>query len=79
SLPPEPLELPLAADPSVTITIAPPVAHSGPGPVHMRLLCYRLREGQDSPALNALSRSEGVTLGGSLGRWRGTPPLPPSP
>ncbi|NXV94355.1 LIPS lipase, partial [Calonectris borealis] len=46
TVPPEPLELPLAADPSVTVTIAPPVAHTGPGPVHMRLLSYHLREGQ---------------------------------
>ncbi|NXX46592.1 LIPS lipase, partial [Tricholaema leucomelas] len=46
AVPPEPLQLPLAADPSVTVTICPPVAHSGPGPVHMRLLCYHLREGQ---------------------------------
>ncbi|NXT42168.1 LIPS lipase, partial [Pelecanoides urinatrix] len=46
TVPPEPLELPLAADPSVTVTIAPPVAHTGPGPIHMRLLSYHLREGQ---------------------------------
>lgn len=46
TVPPEPLELPLAADPSVTVTIAPPVAHTGPGPIHMRLLSYQLREGQ---------------------------------
>ncbi|KAM6289100.1 hormone-sensitive lipase [Aegotheles albertisi] len=76
SVPPQPLELPLACDPSATVTIAPPVAHTGPGPVHMRLLSYHLREGQDSAALSALSRPEGPR--GSLRWWRG-PPLPPSP
>uniref|UniRef100_A0A8D0FUJ8 Hormone-sensitive lipase n=1 Tax=Strix occidentalis caurina TaxID=311401 RepID=A0A8D0FUJ8_STROC len=76
TVPPEPLELPLAADPSVTVTIAPPVAHTGPGPVHMRLLSYQLREGQDSAALSALTRTEGPRA--PLRWWRG-PPLPPSP
>ncbi|XP_037236611.1 hormone-sensitive lipase [Falco rusticolus] len=76
TVPPEPLELPLEADPKVTVTIAPPVAHTGPGPVHMRLLSYQLREGQDSPALTALTRAEGSL--GPLRWWRG-PPLPPSP
>ncbi|XP_075345486.1 hormone-sensitive lipase isoform X2 [Mycteria americana] len=76
TVPPEPLELPLAADPSVTVTIAPPVAHTGPGPVHMRLLSYQLREGQDSAALSALTRAEGPRA--PLRWWRG-PPLPPSP
>ncbi|XP_049649242.1 hormone-sensitive lipase [Accipiter gentilis] len=76
TVPPEPLELPLAADPSVTVTIAPPVAHTGPGPIHMRLLSYQLREGQDSAALSALTRAEGPRA--PLRWWRG-PPLPPSP
>ncbi|KAM9250326.1 LOW QUALITY PROTEIN: hormone-sensitive lipase-like [Cariama cristata] len=76
TVPPEPLELPLAADPTVTVTIAPPVAHTGPGPVHMRLLSYQLREGQDSAALSALTRAEGPRA--PLRWWRG-PPLPPSP
>ncbi|XP_053908559.1 hormone-sensitive lipase isoform X2 [Cuculus canorus] len=76
TVPPEPLELPLATDPSVTVTIAPPVAHTGPGPVHMRLLSHHLRQGQDSAALSALTRSEGPR---APLRWRQGPPLPPSP
>ncbi|GAB0200401.1 hormone-sensitive lipase [Grus japonensis] len=76
AVPPEPLELPLAADPSVTVTIAPPVAHTGPGPVHMRLLSYHVREGQDSAALSALTRAEGPR---APLLWRRGPPLPPSP
>ncbi|XP_074023481.1 hormone-sensitive lipase, partial [Numenius arquata] len=85
TVPPEPLELPLAADPSLSVTIAPPAAHSGPGPLHLRLLSYHLREGQDSAALSALTGAEGGgggggggLGGGSLRWWRG-PPLPPSP
>ncbi|XP_061228047.1 hormone-sensitive lipase, partial [Neopsephotus bourkii] len=46
SVPPEPLELPLASDPRCSVTIPPPAAHSGPGPVRMRLLSHRLRQGQ---------------------------------
>ncbi|XP_067172949.1 hormone-sensitive lipase isoform X2 [Apteryx mantelli] len=74
TVPPEPLELPLAADPARTVTIPPPVAHTGPGPVHMRLLSYELREGQDSAALSALAGAEA-----SLGWRRGGRPGPPSP
>ncbi|XP_071656640.1 hormone-sensitive lipase isoform X1 [Patagioenas fasciata] len=77
SVPPEPLELPLHGDPGATVTIAPPVAHTGPGPVHMRLLSYHLRDGQDSAALLALSRSEGPRA--PLRWFRGGPALPPSP
>ncbi|XP_074874802.1 hormone-sensitive lipase isoform X2 [Buteo buteo] len=66
TVPPEPLELPLAADPSVTVTIAPPVAHTGPGPVHMRLLSYQLREGQTSrshePYLRGWARELGAPI-----------------
>ncbi|XP_066843120.1 LOW QUALITY PROTEIN: hormone-sensitive lipase [Anser cygnoides] len=81
AVPPEPLELPLVggaggARGGGTVTIAPPVAHSGPAPVHMRLLSYHLREGQDSPALQALSRPEPSL---SPPRWFRGPPLPPSP
>ncbi|XP_067419879.1 hormone-sensitive lipase isoform X1 [Emydura macquarii macquarii] len=76
TVPPEPFELPLAADPSLTITITPPVAHTGPGPIHMRLISHELREGQDSEALSALTRAEG-SLGLEL--WRKAAPAPPSP
>ncbi|XP_053546850.1 hormone-sensitive lipase isoform X2 [Bombina bombina] len=58
SVPPEPLEMPLSSDPQRTVTITPPVAHSGPGPVHMRLISYQLREGQESEELNALMKNE---------------------
>ncbi|CAM5176393.1 unnamed protein product [Eretmochelys imbricata] len=76
TVPPEPFELPLAADPSLTITISPPVAHTGPGPIHMRLISHELREGQDSEALSALAQAEGP-LGLEL--WRKAAPAPPSP
>ncbi|XP_044290922.1 hormone-sensitive lipase isoform X1 [Varanus komodoensis] len=75
-VPPHSFELPLAADPKLTVTITPPVAHSGPGPVQMRLISHELREGQDSEELNNLLRPE-VTLALEL-RWK-TKLLPRSP
>ncbi|XP_036689234.1 hormone-sensitive lipase isoform X2 [Balaenoptera musculus] len=59
SLPPTAFEMPLTADPKVTVTISPPLAHTGPGPVLVRLISYDLREGQDSEELSRLVRSEG--------------------
>ncbi|OCT70823.1 hormone-sensitive lipase isoform X3 [Xenopus laevis] len=59
SVPPEPLDMPLSSDPQFTVTINPPVAHSGPGPVHMRLISYQLREGQESEQLSAFIKPEG--------------------
>ncbi|XP_059939391.1 hormone-sensitive lipase isoform X4 [Mesoplodon densirostris] len=59
SLPPTAFEMPLTADPKVTVTISPPLAHTGPGPVLVRLISYELREGQDSEELSSLGRSEG--------------------
>ncbi|XP_022381015.1 hormone-sensitive lipase isoform X1 [Enhydra lutris kenyoni] len=59
SLPPEAFEMPLIADPKFTVTISPPLAHSGPGPVLVRLISYDLREGQDSKELSNLVKSEG--------------------
>ncbi|XP_028333276.1 hormone-sensitive lipase isoform X2 [Physeter macrocephalus] len=59
SLPPTAFEMPLTADPKVTVTISPPLAHTGPGPVLVRLISYDLREGQDSEELSSLVRSEG--------------------
>ncbi|XP_068856078.1 hormone-sensitive lipase-like, partial [Aphelocoma coerulescens] len=79
AVPPEPLQLPLARDPSQSVTIAPPGAHTGPGPVHLRLLCYHLRQGQDSAALSALTRPDGGPWTPPQFRWRRGPPLPPSP
>ncbi|XP_049320101.1 hormone-sensitive lipase isoform X4 [Astyanax mexicanus] len=63
SVPPVSFDLPLAADPTHTVTISPPVAHIGPGPVQMRLISNELREGQDSEKLLAMARSEGISLG----------------
>ncbi|KAM4725400.1 lipase, hormone-sensitive a isoform 1-T1 [Anableps anableps] len=58
TLPPDSLRLPLASDPRLLTTISPPVAHWGPGPVHMRLISYDLREGQDSEELLRFSQSD---------------------
>lgn len=46
SVPPMPFDLPLVADPTHMVTVSPPAAHTGPGPVLMRLISYELREGQ---------------------------------
>ncbi|GAB1291738.1 Hormone-sensitive lipase [Apodemus speciosus] len=62
SLPPEAFEMPLTSDPKLTVTISPPLAHTGPGPVLARLISYDLREGQDSKMLNSLAKSEGPRL-----------------
>ncbi|XP_013002290.1 hormone-sensitive lipase isoform X2 [Cavia porcellus] len=59
SLPPEAFEMPLTSDPKLTVTISPPLAHTGPGPVLIRLISYELREGQDSEAISNLVKSEG--------------------
>ncbi|KAM9405476.1 hormone-sensitive lipase-like isoform 2-T3 [Salvelinus alpinus] len=67
SVPPVPFDLPLVADPHLTVTIEAPSAHTGPGPVQMRLISFELREGQDSEALLSLSRSEGGPISLSLG------------
>ncbi|KAM5132481.1 hormone-sensitive lipase isoform 1-T2 [Mantella aurantiaca] len=58
-VPPEPLEMPLSSDPQHSVTINPPVAHTGPGPVNMRLISYQLRQGQESEELNAFTKPEG--------------------
>uniref|UniRef100_A0A4W5QA89 Lipase E, hormone sensitive type n=1 Tax=Hucho hucho TaxID=62062 RepID=A0A4W5QA89_9TELE len=75
SVPPVPFDLPLMADPHLTVTIEAPSAHTGPGPVQMRLISYELREGQDSEALLSLSRSEGGPISLSLGmKTKQSPP-----
>uniref|UniRef100_A0AAX7TPQ7 Hormone-sensitive lipase n=1 Tax=Astatotilapia calliptera TaxID=8154 RepID=A0AAX7TPQ7_ASTCA len=58
TVPPVTLRLPLASDPRLSVTVSPPIAHWGPGPVHMRLISYELREGQDSEELLVLSRAK---------------------
>ncbi|EGW10450.1 Hormone-sensitive lipase [Cricetulus griseus] len=54
SLPPEASEMPLTSDPKLTVTISPPLAHTGPGPVLARLISYDLREGQPSASPSRL-------------------------
>lgn len=46
TVPGEALSLPLASDPSLSVSVSPPVAHWGPGPVNMRLISHTLRKGQ---------------------------------
>lgn len=66
SLPPEAFEMPMTCDPKRMVTISPPLAHTGPGPVLIRLISYELREGQDSKELNDLVKPEGPWI---LDRW----------
>ncbi|KAM9722638.1 hormone-sensitive lipase isoform 2-T2 [Menidia menidia] len=77
SVPAVPFDLPLAANHTASVTIAPPSAHIGSAPVQMRLISYDLREGQDSETLLSLSRSEGGAISLSLGMK--TKRLPSSP
>ncbi|KAB5517892.1 hypothetical protein PHYPO_G00172670 [Pangasianodon hypophthalmus] len=58
TIPGEPLSLPLASDTSLSVTVSPPIAHWGPGPVHVRLISHMLRQGQDSAELLSFSRSQ---------------------
>ncbi|XP_068602995.1 lipase, hormone-sensitive a [Brachionichthys hirsutus] len=69
TLPPVPLRLPLASDPSLTATVSPPIAHWGPGPVHIRLISYELREGQDSEELLAFSQTDPPPVSMSQPPW----------
>ncbi|KAM3597063.1 uncharacterized protein V6R79_025526 [Siganus canaliculatus] len=69
TLPPVPLRLPLASDPSLTTTVSPPIAHWGPGPVHARLISHELRDGQESEELLALSRSDPPPISMSQLPW----------
>ncbi|KTG37068.1 hypothetical protein cypCar_00007875, partial [Cyprinus carpio] len=71
------LSLPLASDPSFSVSMNPPVAHWGPGPVKVRLISHTLRQGQDSAELLALSRPEGPQLSLPGGFSRQTAPLSP--
>ncbi|KAM9838884.1 lipase, hormone-sensitive a isoform 1-T2 [Aulostomus maculatus] len=69
TLPPVPLRLPLALDPSLSVTVSPPLAHWGPGPVHMRLISCELREGQDTEELLAFSRTDPPPISASNLPW----------
>uniref|UniRef100_A0A665VWV5 Hormone-sensitive lipase n=1 Tax=Echeneis naucrates TaxID=173247 RepID=A0A665VWV5_ECHNA len=57
TVPPVTLHLPLASDSSLTANVSPPIAHWGPGPVHMRLISHEIRDGQDSEELLSFSRT----------------------
>ncbi|KAL0964870.1 hypothetical protein UPYG_G00330190 [Umbra pygmaea] len=78
TIPPEPFFLPLASDPRLSASVSPPVAHLGPGPVHMRLISYELRDGQDTEELLAFSRTEATPMSLSLVPF-GAQKRPPSP
>ncbi|KAM6904016.1 lipase, hormone-sensitive a isoform 1-T1 [Lycodopsis pacificus] len=77
TVPPVTLHLPLASDPSLTATVSPPIAHWGPGPVHMRLISCELREGQASEELLAYSRSDPPPITASHLPWVQTQPRSP--
>uniref|UniRef100_A0AAY5KLZ9 Hormone-sensitive lipase n=1 Tax=Esox lucius TaxID=8010 RepID=A0AAY5KLZ9_ESOLU len=78
TIPPEPLSLPLASDPKLFAPVSPPLAHWGPGPVHMRLISYELREGQDSEELLDFTRTNAPPISVSLLPF-GAQKHPPSP
>ncbi|XP_072227182.1 lipase, hormone-sensitive a [Leuresthes tenuis] len=69
TVPPVTLHLPLASDPRLSTTVSPPLAHWGPGPVHMRLVSHELREGQDTEELLMLSRGDPAPASGSRLPW----------
>ncbi|XP_029022380.1 lipase, hormone-sensitive a isoform X1 [Betta splendens] len=77
TLPPETLRLPLASDPSLSATVSPPIAHWGPGPVHIRLISYDIREGQDSEELLSLSRTDPPPIPASQLPWVQKQPCSP--
>ncbi|KAI5630188.1 hormone-sensitive lipase [Silurus asotus] len=62
TIPGEPLSLPLASDTSLSVTVPPPIAHWGPGPVQVRLISHMLRQGQDSAELLSFAQPEGIQL-----------------
>ncbi|KAJ3608882.1 hypothetical protein NHX12_023411 [Muraenolepis orangiensis] len=69
TLPPVPLRLPLTSDPRLSTTVSPPVAHTGPGPVHARLISHELRDGQDTHELLSFSDMEDAPIGLSISSW----------
>lgn len=44
-LEPDNFELPVEGSPEETVVITPPCAHTGPGPVKVRLISHAVREG----------------------------------
>ncbi|XP_051949553.1 hormone-sensitive lipase-like [Xyrauchen texanus] len=77
TVPAETFSLPLASDPTCSVSVTPPVAHWGPGPVNVRLISHMLRKGQDSAELFAFSRSEGPQRSLPASFSRQTAPLTP--
>ncbi|XP_008421157.1 lipase, hormone-sensitive a isoform X2 [Poecilia reticulata] len=77
TVPPESLQLPLASDPTLSTSVSPPVAHWGPGPVHMRLISYDLRDGQDSEELLGFSQGDAAPIASPRLPW--VHKKPPSP
>ncbi|PWA16791.1 hypothetical protein CCH79_00017867, partial [Gambusia affinis] len=77
TVPPENLRLPLASDPRLSTSVSPPVAHWGPGPVHMRLISYDLRDGQDSEELLRFSQGDVAPIASPRLPW--VQKKPPSP
>ncbi|XP_023200722.1 hormone-sensitive lipase-like isoform X2 [Xiphophorus maculatus] len=77
TVPPESLRLPLASDPRLSTSVSPPVAHWGPGPVHMRLISYDLRDGQDSEELLGFSPGDVAPIASPRLPW--LQKKPPSP
>ncbi|XP_043994162.1 lipase, hormone-sensitive a isoform X3 [Gambusia affinis] len=77
TVPPESLRLPLASDPRLSTSVSPPVAHWGPGPVHMRLISYDLRDGQDSEELLRFSQGDVAPIASPRLPW--VQKKPPSP
>ncbi|XP_053493714.1 lipase, hormone-sensitive a isoform X1 [Ictalurus furcatus] len=77
TIPGEPLSLPLASDTSLLVTVTPPIAHWGPGPVQVRLISHILRQGQDSAELLSFTQSEGSQLSLPVGLRPQSGPLSP--
>ncbi|XP_019721615.1 lipase, hormone-sensitive a isoform X2 [Hippocampus comes] len=77
TIPPVPLRLPLASDPNLSTTVSPPLAHWGPGPVHMRLISHEIRQGQDSEELLSFSRGDPPSVSASNLPWVQKQPLSP--
>lgn len=77
TVPPLTLQLPLASDPSLSANVSPPLAHWGPGPVHLRLISSEIREGQDSEELLSFSRTDHPPVSMSQLPWVQKQPLSP--
>ncbi|XP_077405663.1 lipase, hormone-sensitive a isoform X2 [Vanacampus margaritifer] len=77
TIPPVPFRLPLSSDPNLSATVSPPLAHWGPGPVHLRLISHEIRQGQDSEELLSFSRGDPPSVSASNLPWVQKQPLSP--